>query len=581
MKKLLIALFSIGLVFSCGGPEQQQADQTKQAKGGVYYGGVFRMNEVENFRSLFPLSIGDVVSQRIANQIYEGLVTFSQADLTIQPRLAEKWEISEDAMTYTFTVQKGVFFHPDECFEGGKAREVTAHDFKYCLDGVCESNTNNQGFFIFKDRVKGADEYFIQTSEGKKPEGGVSGITAVDDHTLKIELIRPFASFLYMLGTSFTYVYPHEAFEKYGLEMRTKCVGTGPYKVKELREDEAIILARNEEYWRSDKFGNRLPYLDALKFSFIKDKKAELLEFKKNNLDMVYQLPSEMIDEVIMDLHQLDTTLSKDFKQFSLQIVPSLTLHYFGFLHSSELFKNKIVRQAFNYAIDRRKIVDFTLQGEGVAAVYGVVPPSFVNYNAENVKGYEYDPDKARKLMVDAGFANGKGFPELILQLNSGGTRNIQIAEVIQKMLSDNLNISVKLNVMPMAQHYANVEAGKSMFWRAGWVADYPDPESFLNLFYSIHLPANDSEKTYLNNVRYKNAAYDSVLSEALKTVDRDQRYDLYKKADQMLVNDAVIMPLFYDENIRLLQPYVENFPINAMEYRDFSDVYFNQSKAQ
>ena len=169
----------------------------------------------------------------------------------------------------------------------------------------------------------------------------------------------------------------------------------------------------------------------------------------------------------------------------------------------------------------------------------------------------------------------------MILQLNSGGTRNIQIAEVIQKMLSDNLNISVKLNVMPMAQHYANVEAGKSIFWRAGWVADYPDPESFLNLFYSIHLPEDDSEKTYLNNVRYKNEAYDSVLAQALKTVDREQRYELYQKAAQMLVNDAVIMPLFYDENIRLLQPYVENFPINAMEYRDFSDVYFNQSKAQ
>ncbi|MBL4656228.1 MAG: ABC transporter substrate-binding protein, partial [Bacteroidia bacterium] len=134
-------------------------------------------------------------------------------------------------------------------------------------------------------------------------------------------------------------------------------------------------------------------------------------------------------------------------------------------------------------------------------------------------------------------------------------------------------------NVMPMAQHYANVESGKSLFWRAGWVADYPDPESFLNLFYSAHLPDDDTEKTYLNNVRYRSSVFDSLLVLALKTIDRDQRYELYKKADQQLIDDAVIMPLFYDENIRLLQPYVKNFAINAMEYRDFGNVYFDQSE--
>jgi len=453
MKRFLLAVITVGLISSCSSGDQQVVDQSKKAKGDVYYGGVFRMNEVENFRSLFPLSIGDVVSHRIANQVYEGLVSFSQNDLTIQPRLAEKWEVSEDAMTYTFALRKGVKFHDDECFEGGKGREVTAGDFKYCFDRLCESNSINQGFFVFKDRVKGADEFYESTVNGNPLEGGVSGVSVVDDNTLRIELKRPFASFLYMLGTAFTYVYPKEAFDKYGLEMRVNCVGTGAFMIKELREDETIILAKNNNYWGKDSYGNQLPYLDALKFVFIKDKKAELLEFKKGNLDMVYQLPSEMIDEVIMDLDQLDTNLTKDFKQYSLQIVPSLTLHYFGFLHTNEVFDNHLVRQAFNYAIDRRKIVDFTLQGEGVAAVYGVVPPAFVNYSAESIKGFEYDPDRARKLMADAGYSNGKGFPEMILQLNSGGTRNIQIAEVIQKMLTDNLNISVKLNVMPMAQH--------------------------------------------------------------------------------------------------------------------------------
>lgn len=579
-KNIKYVLFlSITLTFSCQNASEKKEGFVPEAKGGVYYGGVFRMNEVENFRNLYPLNVTEVTSHRIVNQIYEGLVKFSQKDLTIVPGIAERWESNENSTVYTFYLRKGVFYHDDACFPDGKGREVNAHDFKYCFDKLCQSDPSNQGFWVFKNRVKGADECYQATYDGKQLEGGVSGVTVVDDYTLKIELIQSFASFLHILGMPFTYVFPKEAVEKYGIEMRTKCIGTGPFKLQEIKEDNAVILIKNQNYWGIDEFGNKLPYLDAIKFSFVKDKKSELLEFKKGNLDMIYQLPSEMIDEIIMDLDKLDTNLTSEFKQFEVQIIPSLTLHYYGFLNVDKTFSNVDVRKAFNYAIDRRKIVDFTLQGEGVPATYGVVPPAFPDYDAQGIVGFDFDSDKAKYHLSKAGFPNGKNFPELTLQLNSGGTRNLQIAEVLQKMLKDNLNINVKLNVMPMAQHYENVETGKCIFWRAGWVADYPDPENFLTLFYGAHVPPKLEDRAYLNSYRYKSTVFDSLLNLALQTSERSERYRLYKEADQQVIKDAVVIPLFYDENIRLLQPYVMNFDINAMEYRDLSKVYFDKKK--
>jgi peptide/nickel transport system substrate-binding protein len=161
--------------------------------------------------------------------------------------------------------------------------------------------------------------------------------------------------------------------------------------------------------------------------------------------------------------------------------------------------------------------------------------------------------------------------------LNSGGQRNTQVAEVIQKMLNENLNINIKLNVMPFAQHLENYETGKANFWRTGWSADYPDPETFLNLLYGPHVPANLSDKSYINSVRYQSASFDSIFQMALREVDQKKRFELYRQADQIALDDAAIMPIYYEEYTRLLQLNVRNFDQNAMEYRDLSKVYFDQ----
>ncbi len=571
MKKVFYLVLAAGFLLSAGCGNGNDNNKTAAvAKGDVYYGGVFRMNEEEDFRNLFPLNVTDVISHRITNQIYEGLVKLSQKDLTVVPSIAEKWEVSPDAKTFTFYLRKGVKFHDDECFEGGVGREVTAKDFKYAFEQLCTYDANNQGFYVFENRVIGANEYHASTKNKAPLASGVTGVKVIDDYTLKIELNNSFAGFLNILTMPYCWVFPKEAYEKYGVEMRAKCVGTGPFIAKEIKEGDAVILARNENYWDVDQFGNQLPYLDAIKFTFVKEKKAELLEFRKGNLEMVYRLPMEMIGDVIGEFNE-----SKNNRNhFEMQITPAMNVQYYGFQHKGKVFDNKLVRQAFNYAIDRDKIVMFVLQGEGRSAKYGVVSPAIKGYNAEQIKGYSFDPDKAKKLLAKAGYPNGKGFPELSLDLNSGGTRNIPIAEAVQKMLKENLNINVKMNILPFAQHLENYEMGKSEFWRAGWVADYPDPESFLNIYYGQHVPASMSEKSYINSVRYQSVMFDSIFRMASREVDNKKRLELYRQADQIAIDDAVVMPIYYDENTRLVQYYVKGYDQNAMEYRDLSRVY-------
>jgi peptide/nickel transport system substrate-binding protein len=277
-----------------------------------------------------------------------------------------------------------------------------------------------------------------------------------------------------------------------------------------------------------------------------------------------------MIDEII----DPDLNPRPEYQKYQVQHMATMSLQYYGFQHQGIIFHDKRVRQAFCYAIDREKFCKFTLKNTGLPATYGMVPPGTGIYDHTVIKGYSFQPAKARELLAQAGYPQGKGFPKVTLQLNSGGARNSQVAEAIKKMLEETLNIQVDLLIVPWAQHSEAVEAAKTDFYRLGWIADYPDPENFLNLFHSKYVPASLSEKTYINTFRYKNKTYDTYFDQALATVDEKQRNLLYAKADQQAVDDAVVMPNYYDVDFRLLQPNIRNFPQNAMEYRVLEQVY-------
>ncbi|MEZ5001681.1 MAG: peptide ABC transporter substrate-binding protein [Chitinophagales bacterium] len=574
IKRIGFLLMMITLLQACGGGEATNEEQAglTPGKGGVYFGGTLKLNEVEYFKTLYPLNITEVTGHRTITQIYEGLVGFVQKDLSIEPVLAESWDISEDGKTYTFHIRKGVTFHDDPCFPGGKGRAITANDFKYCFDRACYYNpANNQGYTFAIDVIKGAQEYFDATKEGNVDPNGVSGVSVIDDYTLQIELIKPFSAFLSRLALPWSNLYPKEAVEKYGAEMRTHTVGTGPFTIKALKEDQVIFLEKNKNYWGKDEFGNQLPYLDLVKISFINDNKKQLEQFEKGELDMVYRIPLEAKDNIV----DIDDNLLGKYQQYQLQARPVLAIQYYGFLNVDPVFKSKEVRQAFCYAIDREKICDFTLKGTGFPANYGIIPPGTGSYDATRVNGYKFNPEKAQELMAKAGYKNGEGFPSLTLQINSGGKRNESVAEAVEKMLEENLNIDIEIARMPFAQHTEAVESAKFQFWRLGWVADYPDPENFLTLFDLNWYQPDLSIKSYKNSFRYKSEEFDQYFKAALATTDEEERNILYAKADQVVIDDAVCLPIFYDKDYRLVQPDVKNFYQNAMEYRNAKDVYF------
>ena len=274
MRKIFIpiaaGLFTLGLASctSCSDEKKENHDG-EEGKGGVYMGGVMRMNEVEAFKSLNPIAVNENVGFHVGTQLFEGLVKFEQKDLTIIPAIAEKWESNNDQTVWTFHIRKGVLFHPDPCFPDGKGREVTAGDIKFCFDKLCTADPNNAQFDVtFKDRVVGADEAFASSKAGK--DVPVSGIKVIDNSTLEITLKSPFAGFLNIIAMPGCWIYPKEALDKYGLDIRIHPVGTGPFQLETVKEGEVVIMKKNPNYYGVDKDGNKLPYLNGLKYTFIR-----------------------------------------------------------------------------------------------------------------------------------------------------------------------------------------------------------------------------------------------------------------------------------------------------------------------
>ena len=584
MGKSLSYILVFALLTSCSGGDSEGEEEFKrelrEAKGRfefrgkkerINYGGIFRMNEVEMFKTLHPHGIIDAPSFRIGAQIYQGLVRLNSSTLEVEPCLAESYEVNEEATVYTFKIRKGVYFQDDEAFPEGKGRELTAHDVKYCFDLLCTDYSDNKQFQLFKDRVQGATEYYEATKTGDAPEGGVPGIKVIDDYTLQIDLEIPFAIFDKVLTHNACWVFAKEAKEKYGDDFRANPVGTGPFMKKRIKEGQQVLLERNNNYWEIDEFGNQLPYIDMVKINFVKEKKTELLEFKKGNLDMIFTLPVEEAGAILASLEEAQQGANKDFQ---FQIKKALSIQFYAFSQNSDVFHDINVRKAFNYAIDKTTLVTYTMQGEGTPAWHGLVP-GFGSYDEERITGYEYDPELARKYLAQAGYGESKKFPEITLHINEGGSTNVILASAIQKMLENNLGVKVAIETMPFPTLLERLINGKIDFHRRAWVADYPDPENFLVTFYGKHVPDDPEAPSFPNVSRYTNKDFDHYYELAIRERDPVQRNEYYYKCDSILVADAAFMPIYNEEYIRLLQLNIRNFPQNGMEYRDLSRVFF------
>lgn len=582
--KYLGLISSILLLVSCSGEKVETKTEVivnRTATGSVTlhgeeveikYGGLFRMNESSPFKSLFPQSIGDEVSAHIGSQIFEGLVKLDEETLEVLPCIAKSFTANEDASVWTFKLEDNVFFHDDKCFKNGKGRKLNAHDVKYCFDLLGTAHPMNNTFYIFQNKIKGVNDHYEKTSKGEKVTGGIAGVKVIDDLTIEITLVKSMSFFPKILIYNGCWIFPKEAFEMYGEDLRSHTVGTGPFMLDAIKEGNQVRLKRNPNYWRKDKFGNQLPYLDLVKVTFTRDKKSELSNFKRDNLDMISKLP---VDEMEAVLVGLDEAIKGRNTAFAYQQTAALNVQNYDFLHTGEVFKDIRVRKAFCYAVDRKSLVQDVLRGDGEAAIHGVIP-NFPGYDNTGIKGYEFNPEKAQALLAEAGYPGGNGFPDLTLTLSDGGGRNSRISEALHRMFQQNLGIHINIDVIPFTTIQDKMRTGSMEFSRRGWGADYPDASTFLEMYYGRTVPTDPHAFSMVNTSRYTNPEFDALYEKAMQTADDKERVKLYQECDKILINDAAFLPLYYADYVRLVKSNVVGLPINAMDYRDLSNVFFS-----
>lgn len=537
----------------------------KRAEGS---GGTVRIADVTPPKNIFPQAITNQIEGLIASQIHEGLVRLNPKTLDPVPGLAEKWEISEDGKTITFHLRKGVHFQCPDPAKKEKGAEITSKDVKFTFELLCSDRPSNMHFpTVCKDRIVGANEFFENSTKGEKQE--LKGFKVIDDHTFSITLNNASSIFLQMLANPVTSIISEEAYN--AQKENLKC-GAGPFKYDEKGSTPThIVLLRNEDYYGKDEKGNGLPFIDTVVVDILESTEAGLTLFKEGKYDYLGSIPSNSVKQVVEENIK---AFESSPPSFILERSSEMITQYYVFNINKAPFNNVKVRQAVNYAIDRDKIIDKILRGQAFGpAVNGITPPTFSSYKISDIDGYNFDPEKAKKLLIEAGYPGGIGFPEVTLLVNSGNSRNNTVAGEIQKQLKDHLNINVSFESLPNGDKFNLQVKGKGDMFRDGWIADYPSPESFLSVFYGEPVPSDTSKVSYPNTQRYKNAEYDKFYKMGRDSRIKDSSNYYFMRAEQILMRDAPLMPLWYESNYRLITARVKNFYVNPLRYFDLTRV--------
>lgn len=569
---ILVSMLAVGFIslgfISCG--DHSDNIENMKAIGGVKYGGTFRMMSSEKIQFLSPLQATDIYNQRVTCQLFDPLLKLDASGNKVIPALAESYTISNDGKTYTLNIRKGVYFHPDACLDN-EGRELTADDVKYSLDMSCSQLPINEISFMLVNKVKGAEAFYKSTKKSFK-SGGVAGIKVTGRYSLKIELNEAFAGFDKMLTYSGFSVFPKEAFEMYGSDLAKHPVGTGPFMLEE-SNNQHILLKRNPKYWAKDNFGNQLPYLAGIEVLYAENKRSELIAFRKKEIDLVLEIPTEEVENILGSLQEAQEGKTVKHKIDSKQ---SFSLTYMGIQHSKAALQSVDVRRALNLAVDREYIVNNILDGEGYAVKNGIIPNTDY-FDASKVKAPAVNPVLAKSLLAKAGYPDGKGFPELTIVV--AGKKNAEhhkLALGVARQLKENLNISVKVDLVDLETRNRLVKNRQADLWIAGWIADYPDPESFLSLFYGKYTALKSD---FLNPFEYKNAKYDALFEKLNKEQSSEKRTQMMIECDQILVNDAVVIPLTNGDFITMINSRIRNFETNSLETLDFSSIFIKEPK--
>ena len=491
---------------------------------------VFRYNQINHITSLDPAFAKSQNNIWATHHLFDGLVRLDDS-LNVVPAIAKSWEISQDGLTYTFFLRNDVKFHRNDCISS--ERVVTAYDVSYSLGRLISEEVNSPGSWLFVDKVDGLESF-----------------EAVDDTTFVMRLNQPFIPMMGILTMQYCSILPKECVNYYKSEFRSNPVGTGPFQFKRWEENQALFLVNNEEY-----FGNVTHNLDGIKTTFIPDKKIAFLELLNGNLDFVSGLESSFIHDL---LTQEGNLLPKRQAELNLIKAPYLNSEYLGINMVNQPedspLRIKEIRQALNLGLDKGLMLAALRNGVGKPANAGFVPSGLPSHDPSKVIGYTYNPDSARALILTAGFGSDNPLPEIELFTNKD---YLDLTTFIARQWQE-IGVKTKIEVLESSILRDGMRKSSIPFFRASWIADYPDAESFLCMFYSKY-PAPP------NYTRYSNPEYDILYEEAIKTGDIKRRYELYHQMDRMLIEDAPVIFLFYDETALFSQKSVTGVSGNAV----------------
>ena len=471
--------------------------------------------------SLDPAVGYDTDSWTFEQAIFDTLVRYGDANVDLEPDLALSWEISKDATSLTFHLRH------DARFSNG--RPVTAADFKYAIERVLRPSTRSKGFEYYRGIVGAADFIAGRAS-------GVSGIEVPDPYTIVFHLTGPDPIFIHKLTMPFAAAVPREAAEKWGEDFSHHVVGSGAFRLSEWISGQRLVLERNPYY-----FAKGLPKLDAVVEMMGVNEELEWLKYQAGEVD-VTAIPSPEFPRVMK---------TPQLKALTINIVDAAT-DYLGMNCQMEPFTDVRVRRAFNYAINKQHLLEL-LNGRGVVA-RGVLPPNLPGYSPD-VKGYPYDPEKARQLLEEAGIH--KDFAP-VLWLRADQTQLL----LTQSIQQDLALVGIRVQLKPVAwgplleaiREPHNVE-----LFMSAWEADFPDPENFLEVLLS------KSQWRSNNDSFFYNPEFDRLMKEAAPVADLSRRFALYHQGEQLIISQAPWVFLYHPVNYVIRQPWVHNYILNPM----------------
>ncbi len=515
---LYILLFSSVLaLFGCTKKESKFTDND-----------VFRYNESANIQTLDPAFARNMAIIWPCNQLFNGLVQLDDS-LHVQPDIAKKWTVSTDGLLYDFILRNDVYFHKHKNFGKDSTRVVTAYDFEYSFNRVLSEKLASPGTWVFQN---------------------VQSYKAVNDSVFQIQLKNPFPAFLSLLSMKYASVVPKEICEDVSIDFRSNPIGTGPFQFKIWEENVKLVLRKNPLYYEKDEKGVQLPYLESIAITFLPDKQSGFMQFIQGKIDMISGLDPSYKDELLQPNGKLQEKYQNKIKMLS---GPYLNTEYLGFNMNDPLMRDVRIRQALNYGFDRTKLVAYLRNGMGNGKVNGMIPNGLEGFVA--AKDELYNPTKAKELIQQA--QRVRKLP-IKITLSTNNTY-LDIAEYLQREW-EKLGIKVHIDVMPPSTLRQSIATNKLAFFRGSWIADYPDAENYLSLFYSKNFTPNGPNYTH-----FKVKTFDLLYEEALKTVDTDKRIQLYQQMDAIIAQQTPVIVLFYDKVARFTQKNVQGLEPNAM----------------